>query len=137
MIKTLLDTGPLVAFYSTRDVWHEWVMEQMGNITPPLLTCEPVLAESCFLLARDGGSPRTVLRALQEGIVQVALHTQTEAAALETLMSRYLDTPMSLADACLVRMAEIHADAEVLTLDSNFRIYRLSNRRLVPVRMPR
>ena len=136
MIKTLLDTGPLVAFYSTRDVWHEWVMEQMGNITPPLLTCEPVLAESCFLLARDGGSPRTVLRALQEGIVQVALHTQTEAAALEILMSRYLDTPMSLADACLVRLSELHANCRIFTLDRHFTRYRRHGRQVIPLLFP-
>jgi predicted nucleic acid-binding protein len=136
MTMTLLDTGPLVAFYSTRDAWHEWAMEQMGAIRPPLLTCEPVLAESCFLLARDGGNPRTVLRALQEGILQVALHTQAEAVALEVLMTRYADLPMSLADACLVRLSELHPDCRVFTLDRHFTRYRRHGRQIIPFLSP-
>jgi predicted nucleic acid-binding protein len=136
MIKTLLDTGPLVAFYSTRDAWHEWVMEQMGTVPPPLLTCEPVLAEACFLLHRDGGNPRTVLRALQEGTLQVALQTQLEAVALETLMARYANVPMSLADACLVRMSEIHTTSRVFTLDRHFTRYRRHGRQLIPLLSP-
>lgn len=43
---------------------------------------------------------------------------------------------MSLADACLVRLSEIHATGEVLTLDSEFRTYRRHGNRIVPVRMP-
>jgi predicted nucleic acid-binding protein len=136
MTKTLLDTGPLVAFYSIRDAWHQWAMEQMGAIRPPLLTCEPVLAESCFLLARDGGNPRTVLPALQEGILQVALHTQAEAAALEILMARYADLPMSPADACLVRLSELQPDCRVFTLDRHFTLYRRHGRQIIPLLSP-
>jgi predicted nucleic acid-binding protein len=126
----------LVAFYSRRDAWHDWVMEQMGVIPPPLLTCEPVLAEACFLLQRDSGNPRTVLRALHEGVLQVALQTQLEAAALEALMGRYADVPMSLADACLVRMSEIHPNSRVLTLDHHFTRYRRHGRQLIPLLSP-
>ena len=136
MIKTLVDTGPLVAFYSTRDAWHDWVMEQMGSMAPPLLTCEAVLAEACFLLRRDGGKPQTVLRALQEGILQIDFRAQAEAAALETLMTRYADIPMSLADACLVRLSEVHQASRIFTLDRDFARYRRFGRQVIPLLSP-
>jgi len=40
---------------------------------------------------------------------------------------------MSLADACLVRMSELHADSPVLTLDDDFRIYRKNKRQAIPI----
>lgn len=52
-------------------------------------------------------------------------------------MRRYADVPMSLADACLVRMSELSDDASVLTLDSDFRIYRRLGRQAIPLLTPR
>ena len=52
------------------------------------------------------------------------------------LMQKYADVPMSLADACLVRMTETHSDPVVLTTDSDFRIYRRHSRQVVPCVMP-
>lgn len=48
----ILDTGPLVAFLSERDVHHYWVTQQMGTIRAPILTCEAVISEACFLLRK-------------------------------------------------------------------------------------
>ncbi len=52
------------------------------------------------------------------------------------LMEKYASVPMSLADACLVRMTEIRSDAVILTTDTDFRIYRRHGRRVVPSVMP-
>jgi len=52
------------------------------------------------------------------------------------LMQKYAQTPMSLADACLVRMTETLADAVLLTTDTDFRIYRRHSRQVVPCVMP-
>ena len=51
-------------------------------------------------------------------------------------MQRYESVPMSLADACLVRMSEIYTDTSILTLDSDFRIYRQYKNQVIPVIMP-
>lgn len=136
MTRTLLDTGPLVAFLNRNDHWHEWARAQMGALPPPLLTCEPVLTEACFLIQRNGGQPAEVLKKVQAGVLAVALDLQTEAAALEALMRRYEDTPMSLADACLVRLSELHTDCQVFTLDRDFRRYRRHGRQVIPLVTP-
>ena len=45
----LLDTGPLIAILDRRDAHHNWAWDQFDAIDPPLLTCEAVLTEACFL----------------------------------------------------------------------------------------
>ncbi|HOA62670.1 MAG TPA: PIN domain-containing protein [Verrucomicrobiota bacterium] len=132
----MLDTGPLVAFLNRNDWWHDWAKAQMGALPPPLFTCEPVLTEACFLIQRNGGQPADVLKKLQAGVIEVALEIDTEASALETLMRRYEDTPMSLADACLVRLSELHSDCLVFTLDKDFRRYRRHGRQVIPLLAP-
>jgi predicted nucleic acid-binding protein len=136
MTRTLLDTGPLVAFLNRTDQWHAWAKAQMGALPPPLLTCEPVLTEASFLIHRNGGQPAHVLKKVQAGVIEVALQIETEAAALEALMRRYQDTPMSLADACLVRLSELHSDCQVFTLDTDFRLYRRHGRQIIPLLTP-
>jgi len=136
MIRTLIDSGPLVAFYDRKDQWHRWTHEQVDALTPPLLTTEPVLTEACFLLQRGTGHPAVILRAVQRGILQIAFDVETEAAALETLMDRYADVPMSLADASLVRLSELHREARVFTLDRDFRQYRRHGRQVISLLAP-
>ncbi|MHC5728290.1 MAG: PIN domain nuclease [Nostoc sp.] len=46
----LLDTGPIVALVNGREQFHQWVKNQFQQIEPPLLTCEVVITEACFLL---------------------------------------------------------------------------------------
>lgn len=132
----LMDTGPLVALYNARDEHHAWVCEQMRRMPDEVITCEPVLTEACFLLARTRTSPTRILQAVRRGILKPSFELADEAAALETLMSRYADTPMSLADACLVRLSEIHRDCRIFTLDRDFKHYRRFGRSVIPMLSP-
>jgi predicted nucleic acid-binding protein len=136
MTRTLLDAGPLVAYLNVKDRWHEWAQLQFQNLRPPLLTCEAALAEACFLVQRNGGKPSHIMQLLQRGVLISALNLNDEAAALESLMKRYSDTPMSLADGCLVRLSEIHSDCRVFTLDSDFTRYRRNGRQIIPLLAP-
>ena len=132
----LLDTGPLVSFLALGLRYHLWVVEQWKRLQPPLLTCEPVLTEAAFLLRREGHEADAIFALLERGVIRVALSVQDEQADLRALMRRYRNRPMSLADACLVRLSEIHTAGEVFTLDSDFRIYRRHGNRVIPVLMP-
>ena len=69
-------------------------------------------------------------------MIRIGLAVQEEQADLRALMHRYRNKPMSLADACLVRLSEIHTAGEVFTLDSDFRIYRRHGNKVIRVRMP-
>ena len=132
----LLDTGPLVSFLADGLAHHEWAVEQWKQLRPPLLTCEPVLTEAAFLLKREGRDTDVLFALLDRGVIRIALAVEEEQADLRALMRRYRNRPMSLADACVVRLSEIHGAAEVLTLDEDFRIYRRHGNKVIPVRIP-
>lgn len=132
----LIDTGPLVAMLNRRDQYHQWATEQWADIVPPVFTCEPVLTEACFLLRELSQGPAAVLDLVGRGAIKIAYDVEAEVEPLAKLMTRYAEVPMSLADACLVRMVELRPGASVLTLDRNFRIYRTHGRRVIPAVMP-
>ncbi len=131
-----MDTGPLVASINRRDHYHPWAKARLGELEPPLFTCEPVLAEACFLLRNMPGGSAAVLELVERGVLQVTFHVPTHAKSLATLMTKYANVPMSLADACLVRMTEIEEDSVVMTLDGDFLVYRRHGRQAIPVLLP-
>lgn len=135
-MRAIVDTGPLVAYFSRRDRWHRWVSTQMAAIDPPLVTCEPVLAEACFLIQRAGGKPSDLVRKLAEGGIAIGMDLGQDAAPVHALMVRYSDTPMSLADACLVRLSEKFPECRLFTLDSDFEHYRRNGRQVIPLLYP-
>jgi uncharacterized protein len=125
-----------VSFLAASVTHHHWVCEQWKRLRPPLLTCEPVLTEAAFLLKREGRAADALFELLERGVIRVALQVEQEVADLRALMRRYHDRPMSLADACLVRLSELHADSQVFTLDGDFRIYRRHGNKVIPLLMP-
>lgn len=132
----LLDTGPLVTFLAAGLEHHSWVCEQWNRLRPPLLTCEPVLTEAAFLLKREGRDTDPLFALLERGVLRVGLEIEEQLADLRALMRRYRDRPMSLADACLVRLAELNHGSTIFTFDADFRIYRRHGNRVIPVLMP-
>ena len=136
MSRVLLDAGVIVALLRPADAWHRWSREAVAAIKPPLYTCEPVLAEASYLLRKVPGAAVGVLDLVARGFVEVTFRLDTDVLPVRNLMARYRSVPMSLADACLVRMAELDPKAAVLTVDSNFRVYRRGGRLVIPVIMP-
>jgi len=127
----LLDTGPLVALLNRREKSHARVTAVLEQLPVPLLTVEPVLAEAAFLVRGVRGAPARVLGLVRDGFVRVPVSIESQAAELAALLDRYADVPMSLADACLVRLVELMPDASVLTFDSDFTIYRAQKRKVI------
>ena len=134
--RVLLDTGPLVAFLNRRDRFHEWATGVLDSVDAPLLTCEAVLSEACFLLRHAGGGREAVMKLVERGLVTPSFRVSDEAGMIRRLLAKFANVPMSLADACLVRMSEQLADVAVLTLDRDFRLYRRHGRQVIPTLMP-
>lgn len=131
----LLDTGPLVAYLKRNETYHDWVITQLAQIKPPLITCEAVIIETCFLLRNTHKGQETVFSLLKTGRILIPFRLDENLEAIDELMIRYQSVPMSLADACLVRMTELYS-GELLTLDSDFRIYRKNLNQEIAVIMP-
>jgi predicted nucleic acid-binding protein len=136
MATTLVDTGALVALLDRSDALHGWAVEVFRTLRPPLLTCEAVLAEAWHLLGDAPPSREALARLHRDGIIRVAFDFETEASAVWRLLGKYGDMPMDYADACLVRMSEIHASPQVWTVDSDFLAYRRNGRQAIPLVYP-
>ena len=134
--RVILDTGPLVAFINGRDKYHKWATLQWAQIEPPLLTCEAVLSETCFLLGRLDGGQIAVLELLKRRILHTPFRMGEHLNQIAWLLQKYSNVPMSLADACLVRMTEVYPESLVLTLDTDFSIYRKNKRQVIPILSP-
>jgi predicted nucleic acid-binding protein len=132
----LLDTGPWVALLSRNDTHHRWAVEQFRRLQPPLLSCEAVVAETCFLLRRSGFDPSLALQFIERDVVQLPFVLQDQINAVSTLFKRYENVPASLADAALIRLAEINDSPLLLTTDSDFQIYRRHGRQTIPTLSP-
>ena len=108
----------------------------MEKLKPPMLTCEAVLTEAAILLKREGRETDPLFALLERGVLRVSLEIEDQLADLRTLMRRYRERPMSLADACLVRLSEVHPGHVVFTFDRDFKIYRRHGNKVIPVLMP-
>jgi predicted nucleic acid-binding protein len=137
MKRVVVDTGPLVAFLNARDAHHDWAVQVLDGVEPPLLTCEAVISEACFLVRQLVAGPDAVLDLVARGIVAIDFRLASELGPVRKLMAKYATVPMSLADACLVRMTELDMRSTVLTLDEDFRVYRRHGRQAVPAILPR
>ena len=115
MRRAIVDTGPLVAFVDRAERHHTWVVERIDDLQAPLLVCEPVPAEVMHLLARFPRGQDALFELLENGALRIAFRVDEYVPALRKLRQKYRDRPM---------MAEIHDQYAVLTLDSDFMVYR-------------
>jgi predicted nucleic acid-binding protein len=132
----LADTGALVALFHGEDAAHPWALARFQEFTEPLVTCEAVLTEALHLLRKLPPAHFSLLALWEREMVRIRFSAESEKDAIRKLLRRFGNVPMSFADACLVRMSEIHSDCAIWTLDSDFRVYRRSSRQSIPLLIP-
>jgi predicted nucleic acid-binding protein len=132
----LVDTSFLVAVYDRTDALHSRCMKTHQAIDNPLITCEPVIAETIYLLRFVRGSAGAVLASIEQGALEIQFKLSTSAVRVRKLMEKYIDLPASFADACLIHMADELDTADILTLDRDFRHYRWRRNRSFNLLVP-
>jgi len=125
----LLDTGCIVALLDRSERYHRHCVEAVSALDASLLTCEAVIAESCYLLRGLKGAAEAVLQNVERGVFLVPYRAAERASALRALLKKYADLPMDFADACLVDMATELRSQRILTLDRDFHVYRWGRNR--------
>jgi uncharacterized protein len=126
----LVDTGPLVALLSKNDANHERARQMFAECAPPFRCCEAVVAEACFLMRKvHAAGPADVVALGARGVYRIAISAEDHWASIGALLKKYSDRPISLADACLIRCAEVHQEARIATFDSDFGVYRWARNR--------
>jgi predicted nucleic acid-binding protein len=122
----LLDTGVIVALLDRSERFHEACAKAIRELGSPLITCEAVIAESCYLLRNLAGAAEAVTENVAAGIFQIPFQLSAEASVIKQILRKYRDRKIDLADACLIRLADEFETADILTLDQDFAVYRRS-----------
>jgi len=126
----LLDTGPLVALLSENDANHARARRLFDACVPRFRCCEAVVAEACFLMRKvHAAGPAEVIALGRRGVYDMAISVDEHWTNIEALLRKYADRPISLADACLVRCAEIYQEPRIVTFDRDFSVYRWARNR--------
>ena len=134
----VLDAGPLGALLDRDDQFHDWAVARTAELElhTQLITCGAVIAEAFFLERRVSGGVSGLLALLEQGAVRLDFDLRENQATVFALMRKYADVPMSVADACLVRMSELHDRSRVFTLDADFKLDRRHSRHSIPLIIP-
>jgi uncharacterized protein len=130
----IVDSGALVALLDPREEHHRWARETFARQPDPWFTCEAVVSEAFFLVHELHA--RALDKLLRQGHLRLGLSLADELSEVLDLRAKYATVPMSLADACLVRMTETLPAPVVLTTDSDFKIYRRHSRQVIPCLLP-
>jgi predicted nucleic acid-binding protein len=133
MKPVLLDTGFIVALLDRSENFHKTCAQAVREVEAPLVTCEAVITESCYLLRNLSGASEAVIENITAGIFQVPFQLSRDTAGVKQILRKYKDRKIDLADACLIRLADQFGTADILTLDRDFAIYRWGKNKLFRV----
>ncbi|MBV9304467.1 MAG: PIN domain-containing protein [Acidobacteriaceae bacterium] len=134
MKPVLLDTGVIVALLDRSELRHTDSVEALDQVDAPLVTCEPVIAEACYLTRSLPGAPEAILQNVADGTFQIPIQLSRSAMAIQRILRKYRDQKIDLADACLIHLASELRTGDILTLDKHFTVYRWgANRPFRPV----
>ena len=130
----IVDASFLIASLNRRDNNHAWAMATAAQYPPLWQTCEAVISE-VFYLTEKSRHP-VFAELLRRRSLVSSFHLSEHTPEVLALLEKYSNVPMSLADACLVRMTEVLSDPALLTTDTDFRVYRRHGRTAIPCMMP-
>jgi predicted nucleic acid-binding protein len=120
----LIDTGVIVALLDRSENFHQRCTEAVRELQAPLVTCEAVIAESCYLLRNLTGAPEAVIENVAAGIFLTPFQLSRDSAGVRRILRKYRDRRIDFADACLIRLADEFSTGDILTLDKDFLVYR-------------
>ena len=129
MKPVLLDTGVIVGLLDRSETLHNACVEIVQALTAPMITCEAVIAESCYLLRKMRGAAEAVIQNVEAGIFQIPFQITNNGNELRRILKKYQDREIDLADACLIQLADEYDTGDILTLDGDFRVYRWGKNR--------
>lgn len=128
MQKTLIDSGPLIALFDSSDTYHIKVLNFLKEFKGRLITSWPVITEVSHLLDFNLQVQLDFMQWVEVGGLTLAEINQDEVYALRQSMNKYTNVPMDLADASLIYLAEREKITNIISIDSDFAIYRTTKK---------
>jgi uncharacterized protein len=122
--QILIDSGPLVAFLSSSEKYHRWVLELMSDMNGDLVTTESVLSEVVFLMKHHPIALHAVHTLVNQGLLLILPTFSESPSECLGLVLKYADLPSSVADISLVYLHSKQNNSVIFTLDSDFLVYK-------------
>jgi len=124
MQKTLIDSGPLIALFDRSDKYHDTILEFLKTFKGELITTWSVITEVSHMLDFNLHVQIDFLKWIELGGIIVSNISQNEILQIRVMMEKYIDIPMDLADASLMYIANREKIKTIVSIDSDFDIYR-------------
>lgn len=124
MQKCLIDAGPLIALFDRDDVYHEAIREFLRTYEGSLVTSWAVVTEVLHMLSFHVQVQLDFLRWIERDALKIPLLTKKHISRIIELSEKYADLPMDFADATLVAISETENIQTIITIDSDFHVYR-------------
>lgn len=131
MKNTLIDAGPLIALFNSNDKYHIKIKELLKNYSGVLSTTWPVITEVSHMLDFNIQTQIDFLKWIQLGGVVIEDINNQDIIRIIELSNKYSDVPMDLADGSLVVLSEKLNIKEIITIDSDYYVYRTINKEMI------
>lgn len=122
--QTLIDAGPIIAYYSLNDSWHTKVQIFFEEFTGQFITTCPVITEAMWILRRNVLVQNEMLSDFAQGLYQVVPLTQSDFVRISELNVKYRSMKADFADLSLIAVSERLGISQIASLDSDFDVYR-------------
>lgn len=124
MRKTLIDAGPCIALFDRDDLYHEKIKAFLKNYKGRLVTSWAVVTEAMHMLDFDIHAQLDFLHWIERDALEIATIKKEHISRIIELSRKYADLPMDFADATLLVISEIEKIKEIITIDSDYYVYR-------------
>jgi predicted nucleic acid-binding protein len=124
MKKCLIDAGPLIALFDKSDNYHERILKFMQKFEGRLVSTWAVITEVLYMLDFNVQVQVDFLRWIGRGALEIPELSLDHISRIIELSQKYSDVPMDFADATLIVISEIEKIDEIITIDSDFQVYR-------------
>ncbi|MEQ8907441.1 pilus assembly protein [Ekhidna sp.] len=124
MKNTLIDAGPLIALFDRSDQYHLKAVRFLEEYEGYLWTTWPVLTEASHMLDFSITAQSSLLEWIDRGGLRIYELKEAHITRIKQLTNKFSDVPMDLADASLVVVSKLSGYDEIISIDSDFYIYR-------------
>ena len=129
MKNIIVDAGPLIALFDKDDKYHNSVIKFLKTFDGQLITSWPVITEVTHLLSFNVNVQIDFLEWLKRKAVTIVNLENIHLERIIQLSKKYSDVPMDLADSSLIVIAELTNITDIITIDSDYYIYRTKNKK--------
>ncbi|MBA7589529.1 hypothetical protein ES708_31614 [subsurface metagenome] len=129
MQNTLIDAGPIIALFDRDDKNHEDIKSFLSKFKGHLITTWPVITEASHMLSFNTNVQIDFLTWIMRRAISIFPLALVHMERLIELTKKYADLPIDLADGSLIITSEILNTTNIITIDSDYYVYRTKDRK--------